>query len=212
MKKKLLVGMVAVGLLLTGCGKQTEEETDVSIEETQVEEKAEEIKDEPEMEVELSEWNGEWNSVDEFIDDDFATISLEEVASREGISIEEARDLKLSELEFPYGSMEISGDEIIFNDGLLDNKTKVIKAKYAYKESVPMEHAGGTYFWHVFETEEDSLDKYLLLMDVHGEETLAHFHARMGKDIEELVAMEDYYPTFVRPDADQELIAEEIAE
>ena len=88
---------------------------------------------------------------------------------------------------------------------------EAVEAEYAYKESVEMEHGGKKYYFHVFETDTEGLDKYLMLMDVHGEDTLAHFHAKIGNDIDQMIGREDWYPTFVRPDADEELIAGEIA-
>lgn len=164
------------------------------------------------MDISLAEWEGDWNSIAEFIDTEESRAALKELAEREGITEEEAKAQKEGDFGFPFGSLNISGDRITFNQGTIDHAEKAVEADYTYKESIEMEHAGKKYYFHAFETDQDGVDKYLLLTDIHGEETLAHFHAKMGDDIDELMAREDWYPTFIRPDTDMELIAEEIAE
>lgn len=50
------------------------------------------------------------------------------------------------------------------------------------------------------------------MMPVHGEEELIHFHMRYGSDENELLGMDNWYPTYVKPNSTLEQIADEIAE
>ena len=50
-------------------------------------------------------------------------------------------------------------------------------------------------------------------MQIHGEEHLAHFHARFTDDLKEVSDEENgWFPTFVRTSSDIEDIAEELTE
>lgn len=84
--------------------------------------------------------------------------------------------------------------------------------KYKYKEMVTAKHGNFDTEWYAFEAEEDGDYQVLLMMPVHGEEALTHFHLRHGNSVEELLAMEDWYPTFVKPNSTYDQLYEEITE
>ena len=51
-----------------------------------------------------------------------------------------------------------------------------------------------------------------MLMPVHGEEELVHFHMRYGKSLDELEKQDKWYPTFVKPESTMDQIADEVKE
>lgn len=198
----LLIMLLAASMLFVGCEKKPADEP---VENEQHD------NDHDEEDIELALWEGEWNSVSAFMDEEEVKEALEEAAKEDGKTVEETTKEKFAGIESDHAAMIVKGDKVTFLDGIIGDGKEVEAAEYEFKESRPIEHGGKTYYWHVFESKGDG-PKYLMLMEVHGEQHLAHFHMRYGDDIEKLEAREDWYPTFVRPNASMDLIAEEIAE
>lgn len=168
--------------------------------------------------AELAEWTGQWNSLSSYLDDEEMKSSYEVIAKREGVSADVAKEQTKEHFETPFSSMDINASSIIFyKEKFRDDLSKeevLEEVEYSFVKAIPFEHVGVTYYWFVFETESDSDMKQIALMDVHGEETLAHFHMLYdAKDVTKVIEKGgDWLPTFVRPDAALEMIQEEIEE
>ncbi|MDU5274045.1 MAG: zinc-binding protein, partial [Finegoldia magna] len=90
---------------------------------------------------------------------------------------------------------------------------KIAETEYKFVEKKAVKHGSHMLEWDVFEAV-DSNAKYkvLLMMPIHGEEELTHFHMRYGNDKEELFAKEGWFPTFVKPNTTDKQIIGEIEE
>ena len=105
-------------------------------------------------------------------------------------------------------------DKIVFSKNFkLENGDKIAETEYKFVEKKAVKHGSHMLEWDVFEAV-DSNAKYkvLLMMPIHGEEELTHFHMRYGNDKEELFAKEGWFPTFVKPNTTDKQIIGEIEE
>lgn len=168
--------------------------------------------------VELADWEGEWDSITIFLDDDKVKDSYAKVAERDGVTEEEAKKAVEKDLHTKFDALEITDKEIIYFEKDGDDKKEVARGKYTFKESVEMEHGGAKYYWHIFETDADVGEyKQMALMDIHGEEAMAHYHLRYAEENIEKVLDDsgeygEWYPTMVNPDVHISQVIEEIEE
>ena len=110
--------------------------------------------------------------------------------------------------------MKIEGNKITFTSKIpSENGDKIAETEYKFVEKKAVKHGSHMLEWDVFEAV-DSNAKYkvLLMMPIHGEEELTHFHMRYGNDKEELFAKEGWFPTFVKPNTTDKQIIGEIEE
>lgn len=139
------------------------------------------------------------------------------LAENEGKSVEEARVAYKLKRAAAFDGIEFNGEEgtIAFYDGFKDgaNVDPLNKAHYTYKESYKVKHGNFDLEWHVFTTEDEgALYPVVILMGVHGEEVLTHFHMRYGNDEAELLKKDGWFPTFVKPESTFDQLAAEITE
>lgn len=67
--------------------------------------------------------------------------------------------------------------------------------------------------WDQFEaTSKDAKYPVLIMMPIHGEESLTHFHMRYGKNIDELLKKDKWFPTYVKPSTTTDQLIDEITE
>ncbi|MDO5738449.1 MAG: ZinT/AdcA family metal-binding protein, partial [Eubacteriales bacterium] len=159
--------------------------------------------------VVLEDWEGEWNSMSAYLNDEELQEALEAHAKAEGETVDEIKAEYLEKYKIDYETMVFAGDTITFYDARLNKDGKEIaKSKYSYVESYKVEHGKHDIEWHVFEGEEGAKFKYLMLMPVHGEETLAHFHMRLGDDVEKMLGEDDWFPTFIKPTTTYDQLAD----
>lgn len=215
-KKRLsliLVGVMGLSILLTGCGKAGNEETNKTAGGTEVEVETETNEKSQEEILDLADWNGTWNNITPYLDEEEVQVAYEELADRENTTKEEAKENFKEKVSTDFTTMEIDGDEITYLDGLKDEGGKEIeKVKYEYKGEHVMEHGGEELAWYEFKAIEEADHDVILLIDIHGEETMPHFHFRYGDDAEELMNMEDWYPTLIKPTTTLDQVYEEIAD
>ena len=210
LKTLLLTGALSLSLVLTACGNKTNEAPNNADNNHQVEADNHNHNDnnhnhnhdhdhedqEKREDVKLSDWDGDWNSVYAYKDD---------AEVLKGVESEE----KMENRKFDFGGMVVDGDKVIFHKGKANEEGETKEVAYKFVEAAPMEHGGATMYWYVFETESKDVPKYMALMDVHGEDTMAHFHVRLGDDKAKLVDSEDeWYPTFVRASTPASAMAE----
>ncbi|MDO5732762.1 MAG: ZinT/AdcA family metal-binding protein [Eubacteriales bacterium] len=167
--------------------------------------------------VNLKEWDGFWNNMGAYLKSDELKSAFETLAQNEGKSVEEARIAYKLKRAAAFDGIEFNGEEgtIAFYDGFKDdaNVDPLSKAHYSYKESYKVKHGNFDLEWHVFTTEDEgALYPVVVLMGVHGEEVLTHFHMRYGDDAVELLKKDGWFPTFVKPESTFDQLAAEITE
>ena len=216
-KKIALTALLSLGLILAACQKDAEkakpaEDTKA---ETQVEEQAKDEKPAEEAEqASMADWEGEWNNMGGYLEKAEIQEAFKTLAEKENTDEAAAKEAYLKKRKCDFGGLEIAGDHVKFLKEFPDAKGEVIgEADYTYKEKIEVEHGGHKLEWDVFEAKsEDAPYKVLLMMPIHGEESLTHFHMRYGDDKDSLLKEEGWYPTFVKPSSTDQQIIDEITE
>ena len=217
--------ILCLGVLLSACGDKTVKED--KVDEKKVEEKVnkEEKKDtnekveekaqvkEPLSQVSLEEWKGEWNNIQGYLDKDEVKKAVEEKAKEESKSADDFLKAFNERRKADFMGVKIEGDKLILLDKFpSDNGKEIEKLSYKYLESHSVKHGNSDLEWHVFETEDKDEYKYLLMMPVHGEDEIVHFHMRYGMDKDQLLKDDKWYPTMVKPSSTMQQVVTEITE
>ena len=222
-KKIALTALLSLGLILAACQKdaadtKTKEDTkaETKVEETAKDEKPAE-NEKPAEEAEqasIADWEGEWNNMGGYLEKAEIQDAFKTLAEKEKTDEASAKEAYLKKRKCDFGGLEIAGDHVKFLKEFPDAKGEVIgEADYTYKEKIEVEHGGHKLEWDVFEAKsEDAPYKVLLMMPIHGEESLTHFHMRYGDDKDSLLKEEGWYPTFVKPSSTDQQIIDEITE
>ncbi|MDO5725575.1 MAG: ZinT/AdcA family metal-binding protein [Tissierellia bacterium] len=204
----LLMLMLCGAMIFTACGNKNEP-TKEPAEEKPAEKPAEEVVDE----VELADWEGSWNNMGAYLDDPELQEAFEILAKNEDMSVEEAKAAYVEKRHCDFDGLVIDKDSITFLDGFPDDGgNEIEKVNYKFTESISVKHGNFDISWSVFEAEGDAKYPVMLLMEVHGEEALTHFHMRYGDDKDALLEKEGWYPTFVKPNSTYDQLTEEITE
>lgn len=225
-KKSLsLIALLSLGLVMTACQKdQKNDETsssnvsqemkkddasNVSDSSSNIEEKKEDS-----AEVSLSDWEGEWNDMGGYLDKDEVQSAFKTLAEKEKVDEKEAKENYLKKRKCDFGGLEIKDNKIKFLKDFPDKKGEVIsESEYKYIEKQEVEHGGHKLEWDIFEAvNDDAPYKFILMMPIHGEESLTHFHMRYGDDKDKLLKDEGWFPTFVKPNTTDAQIIDEITE
>lgn len=225
-KKSLsLIALLSLGLVMTACQKdQKNDETsnsnvsqemkrddasNVSDSSSNIEEKKEDA-----SEVSLSDWEGEWNNMGGYLDKDEVQSAFKTLAEKEKVDEKEAKENYLKKRKCDFGGLEIKDNKIKFLKDFPDKKGDVIsESEYKYVGKQEVEHGGHKLEWDIFEAKNDDAPyKFILMMPIHGEESLTHFHMRYGDDKESLLKDEGWFPTFVKPNTTDAQIIDEITE
>ncbi|OLR65044.1 ZinT/AdcA family metal-binding protein [Peptoniphilus porci] len=164
--------------------------------------------EEKSQDVALSDWSGEWNNIANFIDDDALKGAYDEVAKRDNITAEQAKQNFADRTAVDFGAIKVDDDSITFFSK--PGGEELEKANFKYVDKHPMEHGGKTLYWYEFSS--DGKYPTILMMPVHGEEHMPHFHLRVGESTEEMLAKDNWYPTFVSPTVTIDQVYEEVAE
>lgn len=184
---------------------------------------AEEEKEEVELpeaevleEIELSLWEGSWNNMASYLKSDELQEAFAKLAENEGVSEDEARIAYKNKRRCEFDSLVIEGNTVSFRDGVIDEKNSdaYSKEEYEYKESYKVKYDNYELLWHVFTSEdEEAFYPNLLMLEVHGDEALNHFHMRYGEeDILALLKKDGWFPTFVGIDSTFEQLSAEITD
>ncbi|MDO5717604.1 MAG: ZinT/AdcA family metal-binding protein [Tissierellia bacterium] len=233
-KKVFIAGSLALALLLAGCQpaeekkeepqkvEETEkvettekqEEKEPEKEEVEKEEEKEAEKEEAAEEVSLADWDGTWNNMGAYLNDEELQDSFKELAEKEGNTPEEAKAAYEKKRMCEFDGLVIEGNQIKFLDGFQDKGGNAVsEAEYEYTATHQVKHGNFDIEWFVFTAKEaDAKYPVLLMMPVHGEEALTHFHMRYGDDEQKLLEEEGWYPTFVKPSSTYDQLKEEITE
>lgn len=206
LKKLLVVGTLVLSLFLVACNGQTASDPTDAPAPSKLPEQTHQL---DQLDASLADWDGTWRNMTSFLseDDEGLREALKHVAEEHDMTVDEYIEHEKEE-SVPFEKMVIdsNAETITFYELYRDTDGKT--AKYTYKEALEFSHGGANFYWYVFETKDASDHPIVLLMEIHGEENMAHFHLRAGKDAESLLAQEDWYPTFVGENMPATMIAE----
>lgn len=217
--------LAAAALVLAGCSTDdgaddaattaTETATSATTEtatETETSAAAEEGVKDSDQKASLADWDGTWKSLGAYVDDPEMQDPMQDAADEHGESTDEIRAEIDESRGADFEGLVIEGDKIAFiaDAADLDTADASEGVEYTFVGAKDVTTAEHEFTWFIFEGGEGAPHKYVLLMPLHGEESLAHFHMRYGDTIEEaLDAPEGWFPTFVDPkEATDEQIAE----
>ncbi|VEI12974.1 ZinT/AdcA family metal-binding protein [Trueperella bialowiezensis] len=154
-------------------------------------------------EATLADWEGTWVSLDAISKKDSMKPHAEEAAKEHGETYEEIMEEVGETLETDFAGFVVDAERINFFDGLDDaDATKAADGgEYKFTEVKVGKHDDHEFSWFIFEGGEGAKYKYVALMELHGEESLAHFHMRYGDDLDAVVNPDNdhWFPTFVNP-------------
>jgi len=205
LKKLSVVGLLVLSLFLVACKGQTTPDTSKKPTPTPTPTPQKQVA------ATLADWDGTWRNMTSFLTEDDKDLreALEEVAGDHKMTVEEYIEHEKEE-SLPFEKMVIDSkaETITFYAAYTDTAGK--SAKYTYKDSLELAHGGSTFYWYVFETKDTSDFPIVLLMEIHGEESMAHFHVRAGKSVDEAMKDEHWYPTFMDENIPLSMIAEEL--
>lgn len=179
------------------------------------EEMAEQEKEEAGAETtDLSAWDGTWNNMGAYLDDRELEDAFKKLAEKDKVTAEEAKAKYAEKRRCDFDGMVIRDGAVTLLDGFEDKGGKAVgQAGYAFAETRTSAFGGHELTWHVFKAyQADARYPVLMLMKVDSKGALTHFHLRYGADADELLKVEGWFPTFVRPDSTYGQLAGEIAE
>ena len=210
---------------MAACQKDAKKEeapaNETKVEETAKDEKPaeenkEEAKDSSESseEVSMADWEGDWNNMGSYLEKEEVQPAFKTLAEKESMDEKEAKEGYLKKRKCDFNGLSIKGDHVKFLKDIPEANGEVAgEADYEFVESVAVEHGGHKLEWDVFKAKSDDAPyKVLLMMPIHGEESLTHFHMRYGDDKDSLLKEEGWYPTFVKPNSTIQQIIDEITE
>ena len=206
LKRLLVVGVLVLSLFLVACNGSADSP------EPQPKDSQQQEQPQPQLPAaSLADWEGTWRNMVSFLseDDEALREALEDVAEDQDMTVEEYIEHEKEE-SVPFEKMVIdsNAETITFYDLYKDTEGK--SAKYTFIEALEFTHGGSTFYWYVFETRDASDYPVVLLMEIHGEENMAHFHVRAGKSVDEAMKDEHWYPTFMDENIPLSMIAEEL--
>lgn len=159
----------------------------------------------------IADWEGLWNSLDTYLDDEGLAEAYATLAERDGGTAEEVQESFQTRYQSDIISLKIEGDTVTFYSAVqgaeASDADKIAEATYTYVAEMPTEMG---FSFHQFAADGESEYPVLLLIEVGEDvpgETMRHFHFRYGSDVDELFAIEGWYPTMVKSDSAIELIS-----
>lgn len=223
-KHILLIALLMLSIAMAGCQPKESEtgeatKTTESAAETPAdtpEEKTEEPEEKPEEkpvapEVTLEDWAGTWNSMSGYFEEAEVAKAIEEAAKEEGEDPEEHKKELLEQRGTDFASFKAEGNKVMFYDKLNAEGEEISAAEYELAGAHDAQHGSREMKWFEFKaTDENAKYPVMLLMDVHGEEHMAHFHGRFGDDAADLLAKESWVPTFLDSNTPMDMIVEEL--
>lgn len=149
----------------------------------------------------LKDWAGTWNSIEGYYTVPEVKKAMEAKAKELKKSFDEFKKEKSKECHVEWLGMKIDDNSITFLDNFASNKGKAIeKVEYTFKEIKQVGKEGEEHSqWAVFEAKDKKAKHPLLLMmPVHGENEITHFHIRYGKSVDEMLKMDSWWPVMAK--------------
>lgn len=156
------------------------------------------------QEASLADWEGTWVSLSEIATQDNMRPYAEEAAQEHGETIDQVLEEVDEARATDFAGMVVSADKIAFVDEMSDVESASADdgGDYTFSAAEVATSGDHEFTWFVFEGGEGAKYKYVLLMPLHGEESLAHYHMRYGDDLDSLLNPDNdaWFPTMVNPD------------
>lgn len=212
MKKqyRLIVAALTASVLAACAGKAGEtrqvEENHMTSEQMTMESQVEES-------VSLSDWEGTWNSIEGYYDVPEVKTAMEENAKNLGITFEALKQEKSKESHVEWLGLKIHGDTITFLDHFSkDGGNEIESVPYEFVEMRTVDGESEDHSrWAVFRAKGEAKHPLLIMMPVHGEEEITHFHVRYGSDVEALLAMNDWWPVMAKESSTLDQVITEVS-
>ena len=205
---------VGIALALAGCAGQAEKDQAEDMSQETMASQPAAMDEASAAKTTLAGWKGTWNDFSSYLDKDEVADAYDEAAKMNTTTAEDVKAELKEKRSCEFHGLKIEGDTVSFLDGFeSEGGTEIAKATYECVDSKKVMHGGHELEWDVFKAKEaDAKYPVLLMMPVHGEEELTHFHMRYGNDVDELMGKDDWYPTFVAPSSTIDQIKDEIKE
>lgn len=205
---------VGIALALAGCAGQAEKDQAEDMSQETMASQPAAMDEASAAKTTLAGWKGTWNDFSSYLDKDEVADAYDEAAKMNKTTAEDVKAELKEKRSCEFHGLKIEGDTVSFLDGFeSEGGTEIAKATYECVDSKKVMHGGHELEWDVFKAKEaDAKYPVLLMMPVHGEEELTHFHMRYGNDVDELMGKDDWYPTFVAPSSTIDQIKDEIKE
>lgn len=160
----------------------------------------------------LKPWEGNWNNMGVYLEDPKLDEAYKALAKAKDTTPEDAKKAYLQKRECSFNGMIIKDNTVTFTSAIPgDKEAKELEVTaYAFKEEIVTKLGEYELHWHVFEAQGKSEYPVLMIMPVSEGEELVHFHMRYGKSVEEILAIENWFPTLVKPDSTMEQLSAEI--
>lgn len=167
-------------------------------------------------EVSLEDWEGSWTNVASTLEAEELQEDIKKIADEHGDTPEEFIAEQKENSGTSFYSITFDGDTISFFDRKIeDGVDPVYEIDYKYSATYSATFGNHSFNWYIFEAVElpkvsdnEDADKdvmamkpedfrFIALMDIHGEEVLAHFHPRYGTTLESLWERDNWFPVLV---------------
>lgn len=150
--------------------------------------------------IALTDWQGTWNSFTGYMEDEELEQRLEDLANKQGVSVEELKAGPAKMMASEIGAVHFEGDEISFYNEFPDKNGELLdKSTYHFVKTHTLKYGDFDFEMHEFQAMSDARYPVLLMTVVHEEEGLIHFHLRYGQDVDSLIGQEEWFPTYVSP-------------
>lgn len=206
---QLVTVAVAAALALNGCS-QNGETKDVASTSTVASSSAAPAAT---KKASLADWDGSFVSLAAFVDDPAYASEFAEAAKKHNVELEPTKAQLKERYGVPFEGLKVDGDSLtlVKKKAQVDAPTEQ-PVNYTFEESFVQQYKSHELKWSIFKSTAGGEFSYVMLMPMHGEESLQHFHARFGSD-KEALKKEETFPTFVDPKtATKEQIVDELME
>lgn len=223
----LALSLVLTASLFAACSKKTEvkttdakaSEVKESAQATEAEKKDKDAKEteaakkDSKAEVSLADWQGTWNSIEGYYDEPEIKKAMEAKAKELNKTFDELKAEKAKESHVEWLGLKIDDKTITFLDNFASKNGKEIeKVEYVFKEMKQVGKEGEEHSqWAVFEAKDkNAKHPLLLMMPVHGEDEITHFHIRYGKNVDEMLKMDEWWPVMAKDSSTTQQVIEEV--
>ncbi|WP_051866893.1 ZinT/AdcA family metal-binding protein [Corynebacterium atypicum] len=209
-------GALALTLTLTGCSSSGDSSAPSSSQAATSAQATSSSTATQDKKASMADWEGAWTSMGSVVDNPEYAADFEKAAKEKGKTTDELKKEFGEVVKADFGGLKITDNMVTFvkDPKSVDNPAEE-GYEYKFSDSKEVDHHGKKLSWYIFEATGNAPHKYVMMLPLHGEEALEHFHMRYGDSVDEMFGdlAKDWYPTFYNAKtATHDQIAEEIAE